>query len=166
MPLLLELWERGYEIGEEAARQASGYKGFARGVQALIDSQGYAWLNQIIATLLDTLGDILGEHAEDDISAADLGALLEDALASEANAERIAQTEVTRASAQAAADVYQAAGIYEVRWVTEDDLACPECLANQAAGPLVYGNPFPSGDISPPAHPHCRCALLPYRRTS
>ncbi len=155
------MWEQGYEIGEEAAKLLTGYHGAVRGAGALIDSQGSTWLNQIIGTLLGYLAGILAGHQDDDISAEALEAEIATRLGNPSAAEMIAQTEITRASAQAAADVYQAAGIREVRWVTEDAQACPECLANEAYGPVTYGNPFPSGDISPPAHPHCRCAPLP-----
>jgi SPP1 gp7 family putative phage head morphogenesis protein len=160
-PLLVELWEQGYDIGQEAAQALAGaFETLGAGGQ--IAAEGYTWLNQIVGTLLDKLAGILADYDGD--NADDLAGELHDAMADASAAEMIAQTEVARASSAAATDVYRAAGIYEVMWVTEDASACPECLANEASGPHVYGNPFPSGDIAPPAHPRCRCALLPIRR--
>jgi len=158
--VLVRLWEAGYEIGEDAAREVCGFQGAVQGVQALIAAYGAAWVNQIVETRLDWLEEILAEYAG--ASVRELTALLSQALASAAAAEMVAQTEITRAVAAAAIDVYKAAGYHEVIWVVEDDNACAVCKANARSGPHVYGSPFPSGAISPPEHPHCRCALLPY----
>jgi hypothetical protein len=37
---------------------------------------------------------------------------------------------------------------------------CAICAKN-ANEKVNIGTPFPSGDLQPPAHPHCRCALAP-----
>lgn len=71
-------------------------------------------------------------------------------------ADRLIRTETSRFYNEAAVDSYKAAGISEVEWLTEqDDRTCPIC------GPLhrqKYGiNQHP--EI--PAHPSCRCTLLP-----
>ena len=33
------------------------------------------------------------------------------------------------------------------------------CQENEAAGPIPIDEPFPSGDMTPPFHPNCRCTL-------
>lgn len=45
-------------------------------------------------------------------------------------------------------------------WVCEGGNPCEVCLNNEAAGPVKAGEPFPSGDIAPPAHDHCHCNLI------
>jgi hypothetical protein len=53
---------------------------------------------------------------------------------------------------------YQAANLEQMEWAVSDP--CPECAMNSGAV-VNIGSTFPSGANQPPAHPHCRCALLP-----
>jgi 8-oxo-dGTP pyrophosphatase MutT (NUDIX family) len=77
-------------------------------------------------------------------------------------AEAAAVTETTRGSGTAALDYYTRHNIATTRWLTEPDgRVCPICDANAAAGSQTIGAAYPSGDTSPPAHPNCRCALMP-----
>jgi len=47
-----------------------------------------------------------------------------------------------------------------VRWVVDDvDGPCPDCDDNALAGATPSGQPFPTGQVAPPAHAGCRCAL-------
>ncbi len=49
-----------------------------------------------------------------------------------------------------------------VRWVVEDtDGPCPDCDDDALAGHLPKGEAFPTGQLHPPAHPGCRCLLVP-----
>ncbi|MGH9149138.1 MAG: hypothetical protein ACRD0F_02230, partial [Acidimicrobiales bacterium] len=48
-----------------------------------------------------------------------------------------------------------------LRWVNGDVEACPDCDDNTLAGPTPRGQPFPTGQAHPPAHPGCRCSLAP-----
>ncbi|MCU4185112.1 DivIVA domain-containing protein [Acidiferrimicrobium sp. IK] len=49
-----------------------------------------------------------------------------------------------------------------LRWVVEDtDGPCPDCDDNALAGLLPRGEPFPTGQLHPPAHAGCRCLLSP-----
>jgi DivIVA domain-containing protein len=49
-----------------------------------------------------------------------------------------------------------------VRWLGDDDgPPCPDCEDNVLAGPLGKGEEFPTGHRHPPAHPGCRCLVLP-----
>ncbi|HEX2118831.1 MAG TPA: hypothetical protein VHF91_06580, partial [Acidimicrobiales bacterium] len=47
-----------------------------------------------------------------------------------------------------------------LQWVVEDDGHCPDCDDNALAGPTAKGQPFPTGQLHPPAHPGCRCLLV------
>ena len=44
-------------------------------------------------------------------------------------------------------------------WIADGPDPCPVCLANQAEGRILAGEPFTSGDMEPPAHPNCKCGL-------
>lgn len=50
-------------------------------------------------------------------------------------------------------------------WVVDNGgLPCADGEDNALAGPVPCEEPFPTGDITPPAHPGCRCILLPAHR--
>jgi DivIVA domain-containing protein len=49
-----------------------------------------------------------------------------------------------------------------LRWIVEDiGGPCPDCDDNALAGELPKGEPFPTGQLYPPAHAGCRCLLVP-----
>lgn len=51
------------------------------------------------------------------------------------------------------------------RWVVDNGgLPCADGEDNALAGPVPCEEPFPTGDLTPPAHPGCRCILLPAHR--
>jgi DivIVA domain-containing protein len=62
-----------------------------------------------------------------------------------------------------------ALGVYDgtprgatLRWVAATEGRCPDCDDN-ALEPTVKGASFPTGQPHPPAHPGCRCLLVPQR---
>jgi cell division septum initiation protein DivIVA len=51
------------------------------------------------------------------------------------------------------------------RWVVDNGgLPCADGEDNSLAGAVACEEPFPTGDITPPAHPGCRCILAPVDR--
>jgi DivIVA domain-containing protein len=60
-------------------------------------------------------------------------------------------------------------GVYEavpeglpVRWVIDPGAGpCPDGEDDALGGPIPRGTPFPTGHLHPPAHPGCRCLLVP-----
>jgi len=75
-------------------------------------------------------------------------------------ARLIANTEINRAMSRATRDTYSRNGIERQEWITSGDgRVCPVCEANEAQGSVSAD--FASGDPYPPAHPDCRCALIP-----
>jgi DivIVA domain-containing protein len=48
-----------------------------------------------------------------------------------------------------------------LRWVVDDETPCPDCDDNALAGSVAKGEPYPTGQAHPPAHPGCRCLLVP-----
>lgn len=77
-------------------------------------------------------------------------------------AELVAVTETTRAFAEGNRAAWRESGIIEQReWRTaNDELVCPICgpLANTVAG---LDESFGGGIDGPPAHPRCRCWVVP-----
>ena len=71
----------------------------------------------------------------------------------------IARTETADALEQAFMDRAKDIGVNGKEWVVT--APCPICEANGNAGAIPLDQPFPSGDMRPPAHPNCRCALAP-----
>ncbi len=60
-----------------------------------------------------------------------------------------------------------ALGVYEsskkgaiLRWVVSVEGTCPDCDDN-ALEPTKRGDSFPTGQLHPPAHPGCRCLVVP-----
>jgi DivIVA domain-containing protein len=53
--------------------------------------------------------------------------------------------------------------VTSVSWVLGDEVRCPEgaCRANATEGPVGLLAPFPSGQVTPPLHDGCTCALAP-----
>ena len=49
-----------------------------------------------------------------------------------------------------------------VTWeVDPDGPPSPDCEDNALGGPVTIGDAFPSGHVTPPMHPGCRCLLVP-----
>ena len=46
-------------------------------------------------------------------------------------------------------------------WVVDDEAPCPDCDDNNLAGTVIKGEAFPTGQLHPPAHPGCRCVIVP-----
>jgi DivIVA domain-containing protein len=51
--------------------------------------------------------------------------------------------------------------VASLQWLVDDGGHCPDCDDNALAGPTAKGQPFPTGQLHPPAHPGCRCLLVP-----
>jgi HK97 family phage portal protein len=77
-------------------------------------------------------------------------------------AERIARTEVIKASNFASIEAFTQSGLVdEVQWLaTPDDRLDPEC--SDLDGKVInLGSSFASGVEYPPLHPNCRCTVVP-----
>lgn len=95
-------------------------------------------------------------------SIGDLAAKLANVLDNPSRAKMVAHTEMARAQSAATVESYESTGVRERSWLGLDDAKeCPLCDANGAEGGVPMGEPFSSGDMAPPAHPWCRCALVP-----
>ncbi len=71
----------------------------------------------------------------------------------------IARTETANALEQAFMDRAEDMGVDMKEWVTFDP--CEICEQNEREGVVPLHHVFSSGHERPPAHPNCRCALVP-----
>lgn len=79
---------------------------------------------------------------------------------SERRANMIARTEIRMARAAGSYDAAVGLGCTHKYWTTaKDDKVSPECRANGLQEPILISEPFASGDMRNPAHPHCRCVV-------
>lgn len=128
----------------------------------LVPNPNAEW--RIDETTRDALREIVEEALDNGWSTGKLTNAIEDmAVFSEERAEAIARTEMALADSEGAMAGYKASGIVRGKfWSTsEDDKVSDECQANADAGTIPLDEPFPSGDVAPPAHPNCRCVVLP-----
>lgn len=151
--VLMQLWPEAYQAGMAAA----GYKISPARLAAAVSTFAVKWLAEVTETRMREIAEILAGGGTPE----DLVAAIKAALESEPNARRIALTELYRAMNAAALEAYRAKGVNKVRWVTRSGHPCPICITNEAAGAIPLGQPFPSGDQAPPAHPNCECVLVP-----
>lgn len=111
------------------------------------------------------MAGVLVTAAATGMAAAAAGAAVLTVLTDRVIAARAVAGRVLGAIGTAAKNLYMSRGIKNGIWVTENDAKVdPVCAANQQAGQIRMGSPFPSGDTQPPAHPNCRCVLLPAGR--
>jgi SPP1 gp7 family putative phage head morphogenesis protein len=117
-----------------------------------LDKTGYELIGTTLADAIRT-GTPPGKAAK----------LIENAVGSPARALTIAVTENSRVMNAAAIQRYKDAGIQQVKWMAVTAVGgapCDKCASN--IGQVVeIGSSFNSGQMQPPAHPHCRCNLLP-----
>jgi SPP1 gp7 family putative phage head morphogenesis protein len=80
---------------------------------------------------------------------------------SDARAEMIARTEIAFAQVQSNYKVWKETGVVKtITWhVSVDHPELDECDDNQGVV-VPLGTEFPSGDLFPPAHPNCWCAII------
>lgn len=128
-----------------------------RSFERLLESAGVT-IRGIDRTGYDRLGTALSDAIALGLSGSRAAKLIQDSVSDPARALTIAITETARAVSAATIERYRSYGLEQVEWVTSQP--CDLCLQNE--GKVVdLGQAFPSGNTQPPAHPNCRCALLP-----
>ena len=182
--ILERIWAEAYVLGDaaaaewiERARQAQkapqvlidwskwkpGDKATAlllrrpRGFRLLLQQAGII-IRDMKRTTLDDIGTALADSIELGLDAVRASRLIAQHVASPSRALTIAITEQNRAMTAASVERYKEAEIGQVEWEVSDP--CPKCAQN-ANVVVTIGQSFPSGNTQPPAHPHCRCVLLP-----
>lgn len=80
-------------------------------------------------------------------------------------AQMIASTEMNSAMSKAALDKMAVLEVEYKQIILSDD-ACEICVENADADPLPIDESYDSGDLGPPFHPNCRCAITGARPTA
>lgn len=129
------------------------------------------WASSRASELVQGLDDATREMLRGNIAEAlaegwsmdELADRLEDNYAfSETRAHTIATTEVAMADVQGNMAAYRASGVVAgKRWIVAQDEYCDLCELNAQAGAIGFDDSFPDGSEAPPAHPNCRCDVIP-----
>lgn len=183
--ILSSLWTESFAVGQKSAQHAVNYKkgslynedfwsnwqpGDAEaaravaggGLQKMLDNYGIATIKAITNTRMEQLADALAVGFDNGDSAETIAKAITPILDNKSRALMIADTEMARAATAGAYGFYKEANEEYVRWSPlRDKRVCAQCAANRDAGPVKVDGLFPSGVTGPPAHPNCRCALLP-----
>lgn len=82
---------------------------------------------------------------------------------SSARAELIATTETAFADVQGNMFAYRQSGVVKKKkWVVGPaETLCPTCADNKKQGAIDFEATFASGHLAPPAHPRCKCDIVP-----
>jgi SPP1 gp7 family putative phage head morphogenesis protein len=152
-----QLNEKALEYAEERGAELVGKQVLDDGT--VIDNPDAEY--SITQSTLEMLRYDIADAVENGISNEELAAALEESYAfSEDRAETIARTETAFADVGGNMAAYEEANVEKKQWIVGAG-CCDECQAlDQEIQPL--DQPFSSGDDAPPAHPNCRCDVIPY----
>lgn len=140
-------------------------------MENFLRSQAGTWVTGINTTTQKHLADalwsgFLGEDGMPPLTGAALGRYIQGVMdawdtglagMSRARANMIAITETARAETFGQFVALMQSGVKYKEWLTTVG-ACRICADNEAQGPIPLMQPFPSGQLMPPAHPICRCS--------
>ncbi len=143
---------------QAAERAGAGFYGSAPRRKADVDDVATEFASDMVRQIRGRLEPAFDEGGDE----ADIGERIR-ACYREWKTQRIADASrhfvvvaFSRGLAEAAADGSA------FRWLVDDgDAPCPDCDDNALAGGVPKGEPFPTGDLYPPAHPGCRCLAVP-----
>jgi hypothetical protein len=108
-------------------------------------------------TTVDSIADAVANGIESQLGVPGTAKEIHDLLDgwSSSRAFTIATTEINRAMSAA---TFEGLGGGYKQWILAPE-ACPICEDNEAQGAIPWDDEFDSGDMYPPAHPNCRCAV-------
>lgn len=144
------LWSPGDEAAALLLRPSKAFQRF-------LSSFGIT-LKELTNTTVNDIGNSIADALEQGLSANQAAKLIKRNVASSSRALMIAVTEQNRAMSAATINRYKEMQIPEMEWEVSDP--CDKCAQN-ANQVVPVGGTFNSGNTQPPAHPNCRCALLP-----
>jgi hypothetical protein len=145
------------EYASERAAEMVGMK--YNEARELVANSSAKWA--ISETTRDRLREIITNAFEDKTPFSEVISSIRDAdIFSDARAEMIARTEISRAQVTANVDAWKKSGVVsKVKWIASGPDPCPICEGND--GKIrELGQKFPSGDTMPLAHPNCYCILI------
>lgn len=147
----LESLEEFTTLDKEAAKQM---------INRIWNADGKTW-SQRVWENTDKLQQTLNEHLVDCVltgrTTSELKKILQEQFnVSYKRSDALVRTEMARVQTDAAIQRYKDYGIQELEmWVDEDERTCPICAK-------LDGKKYPIGaNIPLPAHPRCRCCVIP-----
>lgn len=154
-------WANWVPGDEEAARLVLSADGTDVALQALLDRDQIR-IKGIAETQIDMLAAVLADGLELGKSPDEIGRAVRGLVSDPKAAYRIAVTETNRAVSAATLDSYRGMGLATKQWMSAfDQRVCKICAKNAKQGEIELDERFESGELAPPGHPHCRCALAP-----
>jgi SPP1 gp7 family putative phage head morphogenesis protein len=145
-------WKPGDKATALLLNPTKGFEAYLQSVNA--DSYFKKFNKETIVNLGTALSDSIATGLDAESAAVMIGRHV----ASPSRALTIAITEQNRAMSFGSIQRYKEAGLQKMEWAVSDP--CDICAKNDGQV-IVIGQTFASGDAQPPAHPHCRCVLLP-----
>jgi SPP1 gp7 family putative phage head morphogenesis protein len=145
-------WKPGDKATALLLNPTKGFEAYLQSVNA--DSYFKKFNKETIVNLGTALSDSITTGLDAESAAVMIGRHV----ASPSRALTIAITEQNRAMSFGSIQRYKEAGLQKMEWAVSDP--CDICAKNDGQV-IVIGQTFASGDAQPPAHPHCRCVLLP-----
>lgn len=154
-----QTFEEAVAAAKDRAAEMVGMRYNARG--DLAPNPNAEW--RIDETTRDKIRAAVSDAINEGLPADELADRIEETGAfSDARAEMIARTEIIRANNLGHMAAYHNAGIEQKAWSTaQDETTCPICTGNQDQGAIPIDDEFESGDQAAPAHPNCRCVIVP-----
>lgn len=135
-------------------------------VTKMIDKKAFKFAEEVNHTTREKLRTALSEGVKEGEGVKELSKRVSNLFKTRRGyeAERIARTEILDVSSKADLEAFAQSGVVEKKeWLTTPG-ACEICSALD--GEVVeLRKPFSAGFDAPPAHPNCRCALLPVIET-
>jgi 8-oxo-dGTP pyrophosphatase MutT (NUDIX family) len=172
-PPLTALWREAWHLGSATAEAVvrdeepdwepgrTGTAATSAAMDAWVASHGRDVIEGITTTRIPGLADMLSQGAAAGETAEHMAAAIAVVLGFDQRADTIAVTETERGKNGGMTDAYRLAGVMQKFWKTREDAkVCGTCRANEAEGWIAFDAPFTSGNLSPGAHPNCRCRLL------
>jgi len=154
-------WESWTPGDADAARQLLSADGKEVRLRHLLDQFGIV-IKSIASRRLDELAAVLADGLEEGRTPDEIGRAVRGLVSDPVKARQIAITETARALSASSVAEYRDSGVLGKEWLhAADHDVCPACIANEDAGPIGLDDLFPSKDPFPPAHPWCRCAIMP-----
>lgn len=157
--------ERAVEYARQRAAEMVGKRWLD---DELVDNPDARW--RIDEATRNELQSIIEQGLNENLGHDEIADAIENSTAfGEDRAELIANTEIAKANGAGKLEGYKAARDAGVRVMKDwkcDAEACDVCRENEDAGPIGLDEPFPSGDMSEPAHPRCECTTNPVVETA
>lgn len=156
MDALDQLNEKAAQYAQERSAYLVGKKVQEDGT--IIDNPNAEYA--IDETTREMLRGDVATAIEEGLSNDELADLIEENYAfSSDRAETVARTETAFADVAGNMAAYREASVPSKKWIVGDG-CCDECQALDGEV-VAMGDAFSSGDDAPPAHPNCRCDVVP-----